>query len=83
MAFRATGEMTAPRIRKRIEKLAAKLCPTSDRSFTVEEICRLWWRRDKAPFLAMADGDCRFLRVFVTSFEREDAQRGVHARGRK
>jgi hypothetical protein len=23
------------------------------------------------------DGDCRFLRVFVTSFEREDAQRAT------
>jgi hypothetical protein len=25
--------------RERIEKLAAKICPTSDRSYTLEELC--------------------------------------------
>jgi hypothetical protein len=49
----------------------------------LEELDRPLWRQDKRGFLALANGDCPYLRVFVTSFERDDAQRGVHARGRK
>jgi len=40
-------------------------------------------RQDKRGFLALANGDCPYLRVFVASFEREDAQRAIHARSRK
>jgi hypothetical protein len=68
---------------KRVEKLAARLCPTSDRSSTLEELCRLMWRQDKRGFRTLANADCPYLRVFVASFELEDAQRCVHARDRK
>ena len=75
--------MTMSLIRRRVEKLAAKLSPTSDRSFTLEELCRLMWRQHKRGFLALANGDCPHLRVFVTSFERDDAQRCAHAHGKR
>jgi hypothetical protein len=75
--------MTASRIRKRIEKLAAKIGLSGSRQHTFEELCRLMWRQDKRGLLALANGDCPFLRVFVSSFELEDALRGVHVRGRK
>jgi hypothetical protein len=72
--------MTMSLIRRRVEKLAAKLSPTSARSFTLEELCRLLWRRDKARFLAMMAGDCRPLRTFVPSFERDDAEHAMRGR---
>ena len=67
--------MAVSRIRKRIEKLAAKICPASDRNNTLEGFCRLLWRCDERRFLALAKGDCPYLRVFVSSFERDDAER--------
>ena len=72
--------MTMSVIRRRVEKLAAKLSPTSARSFTLEELCRLMWRQHKRGFLALANGDCPHLRVFVTSFERDDAERATRGR---
>jgi len=75
--------MTASRIRKRIEKLAAKIGLSGSRQHTFEELCRLMWRQDKRGLLALADGDCPFLRVFVSSFERDDAERAAHGRAPK
>jgi hypothetical protein len=75
--------MAASQIRKRVEKLAARICLSGSRPHTFEDLCRLMWRHDKRGFLALANGDCPYLRIFVTSLELEDAQRGIHARGRK
>jgi hypothetical protein len=63
-------------IRKRVEKLAARIFPSGSRQHTFEELCRLMWRQDKRGFLALANGDCP-LRVFVTSFDRDDAERAT------
>jgi len=62
--------MTVLLIPRRVEKLAARLCPTSDRSSTLEDLWRLMWWQGKRGFRALANGDCPHLRVFVTSFER-------------
>jgi hypothetical protein len=43
----------------------------------LEELCRLMWRQHKRSFLALANGDCPHLRVFVTSFERDEAERAA------
>ena len=71
--------MNCSRIRRRVEKLAAKICSKGSRQHTFDEHCRLMWRRDKRGFLALINGDCPTC-VFVTSFERDDAERA--ARGR-
>jgi hypothetical protein len=71
--------MAASQIRKRVEKLAARISLSGSRQHTFEELCRLMWRQDKRGFLALANGDCSFLRVFVTSFERDDAERATRA----
>jgi hypothetical protein len=81
--------MAASQIRKRVEKLAARISLSGSRQHTFEDLCRLMWRQDKRGFLALANGDCPFLRVFVASFERDDAERGtrgqraIRVRGRK
>ena len=42
------------------------------RSITLEELCRLSWRRDKKEFLESAKNNS--YRLFVSQFEREDAE---------
>jgi hypothetical protein len=39
---------------------------------TLEELCRLSWRQDKKGFLESAEGNS--YRLFVSKFEREDAE---------
>jgi hypothetical protein len=69
--------MNCSHIRRRVEKLAAKIWPSGGRQHAFEDLCRLMWRQDKRGFLVSANGDCPFLRVFVSSFEREDLERGA------
>jgi hypothetical protein len=59
--------------------LAATIRPNRMREFTFEELCRLMWRKNKRGFLSMANGEFPALRVFVSSFEREDAEEGMTA----
>ena len=58
---------------KRIERLSATFRPSAVREFTLEELCRLYWRMNKRGFKVMAkDSPFQF---FVDCFEREDAER--------
>jgi hypothetical protein len=60
---------------KRIEKLSAKIRPSAAREFTLEELCRLYWRMNKRGFEAFAkDSPFQF---FADCFEREDAERAA------
>jgi hypothetical protein len=68
--------MRTAQIHRRLEKLSAKIRPNARRSFTFEELCRLYWRTNKRGFLAMARA-LPHIRIFAASFEREDAERGV------
>ena len=47
------------------------------------QICKrvekVMWQQDKRGFLTLANGECSFLRVFVTSFERDNAERATRA----
>ena len=62
---------------KRIERLSAKFRPSAVREFTLEELCRLYWRMDKRGFKAMAkDSPFQF---FADCFERKDAERAADA----
>jgi hypothetical protein len=74
--------MIASQIRRRLENLTAKIRPHGIREFTLEELCRDYWRRDQRGFLALASGDCPHVRVFLESFQSEDARRADRAPGR-
>src|ERR1035437_10792285 len=65
--------MIASQIRRRLENLTAKIRPKGTREFTLEELCRDYWRRDQRGFLALVSGDCPHVRVFLESFQSEDA----------
>ena len=60
---------------KRIERLSAKLRPAAVREFTLEELCRLYWRMNKPGFKAFAKASP--FQFFVDCFELEDAERAT------
>ena len=59
---------------RRLEKLETRICPAGRREFTLEELCRYWWRLNKRGFLASVKG-WPGLHVFADIFAREDAER--------
>ena len=68
--------MSCSQMRKRVARLAAKIDPSHDGVYTLEQFCRQMWSSDKATLLAMAQSDCYYLRAFVSIFESEDARSG-------
>jgi len=64
--------MNASQIAKRVARVEQVLCPRRDENtFTLEELCRSIWQRDKAAFLAL--GDIFPVELFSRNFEHEDA----------
>ena len=64
--------MSSGRLLNRVSKLEGSASPQSDGSCTLEELCRSIWRKDKKRFIEISqDSSCR---LFVTQFEREDAE---------
>jgi hypothetical protein len=63
-------------IARRIQRLEAlelqHRAKDGHRSITLEELCRLCWRQDKKGFIESAEGNS--YRLFVSKFEREDAE---------
>jgi hypothetical protein len=72
--------MRAALTHKRLERLAATIRPNGRREFTLEELCRHWWRLNKRGFLAYMRKEYNGLQVFADMFEREDAERAARAR---
>ena len=72
--------MKTAHIHKRLERLATKLCPSAIRGFTLEELCRLYWQRDKRGFLRLAEREYTALHLFVSIFQREDEERALRAK---
>jgi hypothetical protein len=60
---------------KRIERLSARIRPGAVREFTLEELCRLYWRMNKRGFKAFPKGSP--FQFFADCFEREDAERAA------
>jgi hypothetical protein len=58
---------------KRVAKLQNLLCPQSDGSVTLEELCRSMWRRNKKTFREIAEASNYPYQLFVYQFEQEDA----------
>jgi hypothetical protein len=63
-------------IHRRLKNLAAMIGSQHNRSYTLEDLCWEYWRRDKRGFLALANGDCGYLRVFVDLFQGKEGDRG-------
>jgi len=72
--------MRTSQINRRLESLTSQIRPNGRREFTLEELCRYWWRLDKRSFLAYMNKEFNGLHVFASMFEREDAERAERAR---
>ena len=70
--------MRTSQIHKRLDNLAAKICPTGIREFTLEELCRHYWHLNKRAFLAFAKESPSF-QFFVSMFQREDAETPIRS----
>lgn len=69
--------MSTRQMRRRLAKVQEKVSPEHDGTYTLEELCRLWWKQDKAGFINYVNGEGRTFRVFMDTFEREDAERAA------
>jgi hypothetical protein len=67
--------MRAALTHKRLERLAARIRPQGRREFTLEELCRNYWRLNKRGFLALVKQGVPGMHLFADIFEREDAER--------
>ena len=56
---------------KRVARLENLICPKSDGSTTLEELCRSMWRTDKENFIEMAKNNS--YQLYVYQFQQEDA----------
>jgi len=64
--------MSGNHIRSRLLKLEQRILPAHD-GFTLEELCRAMWQRDKQQILEIAKGSS--FSFFVRQFEFEDLER--------
>ena len=66
--------MSVSQIAKRVVRVEQVLSPRpalDDNTFTLEELCRSMWQRDKAAFLEL--GKTFPVELFSRNYEREDA----------
>src|SRR5258708_6165435 len=68
---------------RRLKKLTATIGSRSKHEYTLEELCWEYWRRGQRDFMALANGDCTYLRVFVDSFKRKESGEGHRTRGHR
>jgi hypothetical protein len=66
--------MRTAQIRRRLNKLSIRFSPSSTREFTLEQLCRLYWRMDKPGFKSLAD-EVNMIQPLLGFFEREDRDR--------
>lgn len=62
--------MNARQIRNRLHKIERTILPRDDGTYTLEELCRSMWRRDKRGFIELANQTG--MQLFVHQFEAED-----------
>jgi hypothetical protein len=70
--------MSARSIRNRLLRVERKIRPTDDGGFTLEQLCRCMWRKDKRKFLEIANDTA--LGFFVRQFESEEVERRAACR---
>jgi len=66
--------MSTRQLLKRVANLENLICPQSDGSVTLEELCRSMWRRNKKHFREIAEESSYPFQLFVYQFQREDAE---------
>ena len=66
--------MRTAQIQRRLKKLAIRFRPSSAREFTLEQLCRLYWRMDRIGFKALTD-EVNMIQSILGFFEREDGDR--------
>ena len=65
--------MSTHQIQNRVRRIEAEVRPKDDGTYTLEELARSLWKRDRQRYLEMAKGDS-VLHHFQSQFEREDAK---------
>jgi hypothetical protein len=70
-------------MRRRLAKVQEKVSPEHDGSFTLEEVCRLLWRRDRKQYMELVAEGFHLARFFKEQFEREEAATGSTGRVRR
>ena len=73
--------MSLVNLHNRLRKLERQLRPHGDGCFTLEELCRAIWDRNRQSFIELAEGNS--YRLFVSRFEAEDAEREAAERKRR
>jgi hypothetical protein len=68
---------------RRLKRLTATIGSRSTSEYTLEELAWEYWRRGQRDFMALANGDCSYLRVFIDSFQRKDSGEGRRNRGHR
>ena len=63
-------------LHRRLKKLTATIGSRSNREYTLKELCWEYWRRGQRNFMALANGDCSYLRVFIDAFQRRESGKG-------
>ena len=62
-------------IHRRLKNLTATIGSRSNCAYTLEELCWEYWQRDQRGFMALAKGDCTYLRAFIDLFKRKESDR--------
>jgi hypothetical protein len=57
---------------RRLKNLTAMIGSKQNRAYTLEDLCWAYWRVNQRRFIALANGDCPYLRVFVDLFQRKE-----------
>jgi hypothetical protein len=74
--------MRASQIHRRLNALQERICPSGMRGFTLEELCRRYWKQNRQGFRALVS-ECGIYRVFLEMFEREEAESRSRDKDRK
>jgi hypothetical protein len=70
-------------LHRRLKNLTAIIGNQSNRQYTLEELCWEYWRQRQRDFMALANGDCTYLRAFIDSFKRKESGEGNRDRGHR
>jgi len=67
------GMVNASSVKQRLKKLEDRLHPPHDEMFTLEELCRSMWEKNRKHFLELAEWSK--LVLFAKQFELDEAER--------
>jgi len=61
---------------KPIDNIERRVCPKHDGIYTLEELCRIMWREDRASLKEIAT-NWPASNLLIAKFEREDTERAI------